>query len=60
VEEAREVGIAQGLDTKVTDKLRSLPKTTEQVRGRQVPVREAKPKKEVENFFIYDEERDRM
>ena len=60
VEEAREVGIAEGLETKVTDKLRKMPKTNEQVRGRQVPAREPKPKKEVENFFIYDEERDRM
>lgn len=60
IEEAREVGIAEGLETKVTDKLRTMPKTNEQVRGRQMPVREAKPKKEVENFFIYDEERDRM
>lgn len=60
VEEAREVGIAEGLETKVTDKLRKMPKTNEQVRGRQMPVREPKPKKEVENFFIYDEERDRM
>lgn len=60
VEMAREEGIAEGLNTKVNDKLRTMPKTTEQVRGRQMPVKEAKPKKEVENFFIYDEERDRM
>lgn len=60
VETAREEGIAEGLNTKVTDKLRTMPKTNEQVRGRQMPVKEAKPKKEVENFFIYDEERDRM
>lgn len=60
VEMAREEGIAEGLNTKVTDKLRTMPKTNEQVRGRQMPVKETKPKKEVENFFIYDEERDRM
>ena len=60
VEMAREEGIAEGLNTKVNDKLRTMPKTTEQVRGRQMPAREAKPKKKVENFFIYDEERDRM
>ena len=60
IEEAREVGIAEGLETKVTDKLCKMPKTNEQVRGRQMPVKEAKPKKEVENFFIYDEDRDRM
>lgn len=60
VETAREEGIAEGLNTKVTDKLRTMPKTNEQVRGRQMPVKEAKPKKEVENFFIYDEDRDRM
>jgi hypothetical protein len=57
---AREEGIAEGLNTKVTDKLRTMPKTTEQVGGRQMPVREPKPKKKVDNFFIYDEERDRM
>lgn len=60
VEMAREAGIAEGLETKVTDKLRTMPKTTEQVSGRQMPVREPKPKKKVDNFFIYDEERDRM
>lgn len=60
VELAREEGLAEGLNTKVEDKLRSLPKTTEQVRGRQMPAREVKPKKKVDNFFIYDEERDRM
>lgn len=60
VEMAREEGIAEGLNTKVTDKLRTMPKTTEQVGGRQMPVREPKPKKKVDNFFIYDEERDRM
>ena len=60
VEMARMEGIAEGLNTKVTDKLRTMPKTNEQVRGRQMPVKETKPKKEVENFFIYDEERDRM
>ncbi|MBR5147714.1 MAG: hypothetical protein IKV15_00760 [Bacteroidaceae bacterium] len=52
VEEAREVGIAQGLETKVTDKLRSMPKTNEQVRGRQMPVREAEPKKEEKHMFL--------
>lgn len=57
---AREEGVAEGLNTKVTDKLRTMPKTSEQVSGRQMPVREAKPKKKVDNFFIYDEERDRM
>jgi hypothetical protein len=57
---AREEGVAEGLNTKVTDKLRTMPKTTEQVSGRQMPVREPKPKKNVDNFFIYDEERDRM
>ena len=60
VETAREEGIAEGLNTKVTDKLRTMPKTNEQVRGRQMPTKEAKPKKKPDNFFIYDEERDRM
>lgn len=54
VEEAREVGIAQGLDTKVTDKLRKMPKTNEQVRGRQMPVREAKPKRQYNPFVGED------
>lgn len=54
VEEAREVGIAQGLETKVTDKLRKMPKTTEQVRGRQMPVREAKPKGQYNPFVGED------
>lgn len=56
VEEAREVGIAQGLDTKVTDKLRKMPKTTEQVRGRQMPAREVKPRAKVNNPFRADYE----
>lgn len=54
VEEAREVGIAQGLNTKVTDKLRKMPKTNEQVRGRQMPVREAKPKRQYNPFVGED------
>lgn len=52
VETAREEGIAEGLNTKVTDKLRTMPKTNEQVRGRQMPVREAEPKKEEKHMFI--------
>lgn len=56
VEEAREVGIAQGLETKVNDKLRTMPKTTEQVRGRQMPAREAKPKKPMYNPFKAEED----
>lgn len=55
VEMAREVGIAEGLNTKVNDKLRTMPKTTEQVRGRQMPVREAKPKRPVYNPFKAEE-----
>jgi hypothetical protein len=51
VEAAREEGVAEGLNTKVTDKLRTMPKTTEQVGGRQMPVREAKPKSGVYNPF---------
>ena len=54
VEEAREVGIAQGLETKVTDKLRKMPKTTEQVRGRQMPMRETKPKGQYNPFVGED------
>lgn len=56
VEMAREVGIAEGLNTKVNDKLRTMPKTTEQVRGRQMPVREAKPKRPVYNPFKAEED----
>jgi hypothetical protein len=52
VETAREEGIAEGLNTKVTDKLRTMPKTNEQVRGRQMPVREAEPQKEEKHMFL--------
>ena len=54
VEEAREVGVAEGLNTKVTDKLRTWPKTNEQVRGRQMPVKEAKPKGQYNPFVGED------
>lgn len=53
---AREEGVAEGLNTKVTDKLRTMPKTTEQVSGRQMPVREPKPKAKVSNPFMADYE----
>lgn len=52
VEMAREEGIAEGLNTKVNDTLRRMPKTTEQVGGRQTPTREAKPKKEEKHMFL--------
>ena len=52
VEAAREEGVAEGLNTKVTDKLRTMPKTTEQVSGRQMPVREAKPKVGEKHMFL--------
>lgn len=52
VETAREEGIAEGLNTKVNDKLRTMPKTTEQVRGRQMPAREPKPEKEEKHMFL--------
>lgn len=54
VEEAREVGVAQGLETKVADKLRKMPKTTEQVRGRQMPMRETKPQRQYNPFVGED------
>lgn len=54
MEEAREVGIAEGLDIKVTDKLRKMPKTNEQVRGRQTPTKEAKPKRQYNPFVGED------
>lgn len=52
VETAREEGIAEGLNTKVTDKLRSMPKTTESSTGRQMPTRERKPTNKPYNPFI--------
>lgn len=52
VEMAREEGLAEGLDTKVNDKLRTMPKTTEHVGGRQMPVREKKPTRKVDNPFL--------
>ena len=54
VEMAREEGIAEGLNTKVDDKLRKLNKTNEQVRGRQMPVREVKPKGQYNPFVGED------
>lgn len=56
VEMAREEGVAEGLNTKVTDKLRKMPKTTEQIGGRQMPTKEAKPKAKVYNPFSADYE----
>lgn len=54
VETAREEGIAEGLNTKVTDKLRKMAKTNEQVRGRQMPVKEANPKGQYNPFVGED------
>ena len=54
VETAREEGVAEGLNTKVTDKLRAMPKTNEQVSGRQMPVREVKPKRQYNPFVGED------
>ena len=52
VEMAREEGVAEGLNTKVDDKLRSMPKTNEAVGGRQIPTKEKKKKKESFNPFL--------
>lgn len=52
VEVAREEGVAEGLNTKVTDKLRTMPKTTEHVGGRQMPIKEKKPKKDDKHMFL--------
>jgi hypothetical protein len=51
VKDAHDVGVAEGLDKKVDDKLRTLPTGTERVGGRQATVT---PKREVEvnNPFI--------
>lgn len=54
VETAREEGIAEGLNTKVDYKLRKMSKTNEQVRGRQMPVKEAKPKRQYNPFVGED------
>lgn len=56
VEMAREEGVAEGLNTKVNDKLRKMPKSTEQIGGRQMPTKEAKPKAKVYNPFSADYE----
>lgn len=50
VEEAREEGKAEGLNTKVNDKLRKLPTPT--AKGRQTPIKEAVPKNKPHNPFL--------
>lgn len=49
---AREEGMAQGLNTKVDDKLRTLEKSSEHIAGAQVPVKAAVPKKKQDNMFL--------
>lgn len=50
VEEAREEGKAEGLNTKVNDKLRKLPTPT--AKGRQTPIKEAVPVNKPRNPFL--------
>ena len=52
VQAAREEGMAQGLNTKVDDKLRTLEKPQEHIAGAQAPVRQAAPKKRTGNMFL--------
>jgi hypothetical protein len=56
VEMAREEGVLEGRNTKVTDKLRTMPKTNEQVAGRQMPMKEMRPKAKVNNPFRAEDE----
>lgn len=54
---AREEGVAEGLNTKVDDKLRTLSEKNERVAGVQKPMRTAAPAKKQRNMFMaYDED----
>lgn len=56
VEQARDEGKAEGLNTKVTDKLRTLENKQEHVSGVQTPMKTAAPKKKVHNMFVESED----
>lgn len=49
---AREEGMAQGLNQKVDDKLRTLERSQEHIPGAQTPVKPALPKKKHNNMFL--------
>jgi len=55
VRTAHDEGVAQGLQTKVDDKLRSLENSQERPGGRQMPMQERKPKNKLNNPFLADE-----
>jgi hypothetical protein len=52
VAEAREEGVAEGLDTKVKETLRKMPKQSERNGGRQTAIKEREPKKDSDNMFL--------
>lgn len=52
VNTAREEGVAEGLNTRVNDKLRTLKNQSSRSAGRQAPMREPKPQPEVNNPFL--------
>lgn len=52
VAEAREEGVAEGLDTKVKETLRKMPKQAERNGGRQTAIKEREPKKASDNMFL--------
>lgn len=52
VESAREEGQAEGLNTKVDDKLRTLNNSQERVSGVQTPPKEKEPEKKRNNMFL--------
>ena len=49
VNDAHDEGVAQGLQTRVTDKLRTFDNNKERIGGRQAPMKEEKPKREMNN-----------
>lgn len=56
VQAAREEGVAQGLNTKVNEKLRTLPENRERPGGRQPAANGNSPRRRHNNMFIDDEE----
>lgn len=55
VKAAREEGMAEGLNTRVDDKLRTLNKPSEHISGAQTPAKQAAPKKRANNMFLDDD-----
>lgn len=56
VAQARDEGMAEGLNQKVDDKLRTLENKQERVSGVQAPMKMPEPKKRVSNMFLADDE----